>query len=185
MNIRGAFRELHVTNVRVLFRHVLLDEGQGLLGIRGIGDGEEGLPVLVIAQDIEKGLERLAVDVIGGVDHDEGYGVDFGLVVEWPKHHHEDGRQDEGECQRPDKHAGHAHQLEDRVFERVPHGASPALVAKLAAGDFQEHVVERRRFGPDAPGTHVGLRELVKHVCDVMFAVLAGDGELAGIVLGS
>lgn len=84
MDIWGALRELHVADVRAFSRHVLLDKGQGLLGVRGIGDGEEGLPVLVIAQGIEKGLERLAVDVVGGVDHDEGYGVDFGLVVERP-----------------------------------------------------------------------------------------------------
>ena len=31
----------------------------------------------------------------------------------------------------------------------------------------------------------MGLRKLVKHVRDVMFAVLAGDGELTGIVLSA
>lgn len=31
----------------------------------------------------------------------------------------------------------------------------------------------------------MGLRKLVKHVRDVMLAVLAGDGELAGIVLSA
>ena len=116
MDVRGTFQELHVADVRVLFCHVPFDEVYGLLGIRDIGDGKKRLSVSVIAQGVEKSLERLPLDVIGGIDCDEGYGVDFGLVVEWPEHHHEDGRKDEGKRQGPNEHAGHANQLEDRAF---------------------------------------------------------------------
>ena len=150
----------------------------GRIGIRHL----EHVQQLVVAfgRHLRQHLaeERGTRGVIVLVSHHRAtYGVGTIVFVEVREHHVEQRRQHQRERDDPHQHVALAHQHANGMDEQRFHDAP--LVAQLAAGDFQEHIVERGWLGIDAAHGHARGLQRAQHVQQIPLASLARGAELA------
>lgn len=157
--VRAFDRALFDQIARLLLACDGMQRDEGLIGLR---------------QRFDHGRERRRVP--GIVSHHRHIDrLDGGRRAHGLEHEVEDRGEDDGKDERPYDGARREQEPVHRRFEGSPH--IRPLVAQLAAGDFEEHIVQGGRGARDAAQARLARAQRCKHVGEVVLARLARDGE--------
>ena len=163
MQGRGVVLDIDISDdVAVLRRRARI---VGIREERGLDEARFGILVRYASDARIESRRR----IVGVVLHDaERLGGGFVAVLQVRKHGHEDKREHDYESERPDHEHFVPQHSYDLVFECRQHRCLLRLVTQGAAGDLEEHVVQRGRLGCHASVRRIGIGQHGQDVDEVM-----------------